>query len=117
VPQATAVITNPTHFAVALKFVPGEDEAPIVLAQGKGPMAAQIIARARKAHVEVMGIPLLARALYYTGDIGLPINEKLYVAVAAILAHVYRLERGEASDLPDVDVPKDMRFTPEGRPM
>jgi flagellar biosynthetic protein FlhB len=117
VPMATAVITNPTHFAVALKFVPGEDDAPIILAQGKGPMAAQIIARARKAQVEVMGIPLLARALYYTGDIGLPINEKLYVAVAAILAHVYRLERGEASDLPDVDLPKDMRFTPEGRPM
>lgn len=117
VPMATAVITNPTHFAVALKFVPGEDDAPVILAQGKGPMAAQIIARARKAQVEVMGIPLLARALYYTGDIGQPINEKLYVAVAAILAHVYRLERGEASDLPDVDLPKDMRFTPEGRPM
>lgn len=117
VPQATAVITNPTHFAVALKFVPGEDDAPIILAQGKGPMAAQIIARARKAQIEVMGIPLLARALYYTGDIGQPINEQLYVAVAAILAHVYRLERGEASDVPDVDVPKDMRFTPEGRPM
>ncbi|HCY99924.1 MAG: flagellar biosynthesis protein FlhB [Rhodobacterales bacterium RIFCSPHIGHO2_02_FULL_62_130] len=117
VPMATAVITNPTHFAVALKFVPGEDDAPVILAQGKGPMAAQIIARARKAQVEVMGIPLLARALFYTGDIGQPINEKLYVAVAAILAHVYRLERGEASDLPDVDLPKDMRFTPEGRPM
>ena len=80
-------------------------------------MAARIREVAAEHRVPIVENPPLARALYFTGDIGTEIQEGLYSAVAAILAHVYRLERGEASDLPDVDVPKDMRFTPEGRPM
>ena len=62
-----------------------------------------------------MQVPILARALYFTGDIGAEINEQLFGAVAAILAHVYRLERGEGSSLPDVELPEGLRFDEFGR--
>jgi flagellar biosynthesis protein FlhB len=110
VPRATAIVTNPTHFAVALRYVPGETRAPMILALGKGPMALEIMERGRKVGLSPVQIPLLARALYFTGDIGAEIDEKLYAAVAAVLAHVYRLDRGEGSVLPDVDVPPELRF-------
>lgn len=110
VPRATAIVTNPTHFAVALRYVPGETRAPVILAMGKGPMAQEIIARGRKVGLAPVQIPLLARALYFTGDIGAEINEQLYAAVAAVLAHVYRLDRGEGSSVPDIEVPPELRF-------
>ncbi|ULB09850.1 flagellar biosynthesis protein FlhB [Cereibacter azotoformans] len=117
VPQATAIVTNPTHFAVALRYVPGETTAPVILALGKGPMALDIIERGRKAGVGTLRIPVLARALYFTGDIGQEIPDQLYGAVAAVLAHVYRLDRGEAGDLPEVEVPDALAFDEFGRPM
>ena len=116
VPQATAIIVNPTHFAVALRYVPGETNAPMIVALGTGRMAQQIVERGRKAGVGVLEIPVLARALYFTGEIGQPIGDKLYGAVAAVLAHVYRLDRGEDADLPEIDIPADLRFTANGRP-
>ncbi|MGB2464877.1 MAG: flagellar biosynthesis protein FlhB, partial [Candidatus Puniceispirillaceae bacterium] len=94
VPNATAVITNPTHFAVALKYEVGTADAPIILAMGRGHMAAQIIERAKGAQVTVFRSPLLARALYFTGDIGAHITEQLYQAVAIVLAYLYRLDKG-----------------------
>lgn len=115
VPRATAIVTNPTHFAVALRYVPGETRAPMILAMGKGPMALEIMERGRKVGLAPVQIPLLARALYFTGDIGVEIDEKLYAAVAAVLAHVYRLNRGEGSVLPDVEVPPDLRFSEFGQ--
>ncbi|ODM41890.1 flagellar biosynthesis protein FlhB [Cereibacter johrii] len=117
VPKATAIVTNPTHFAVALRYVPGETQAPVILALGKGPMALDIVERGRKAGVGTLRIPLLARALYFTGDIGQEIPDGLYGAVAVVLAHVYRLDRGEAADLPEIDVPEDLAFDEFGRPM
>ncbi|MEA5160854.1 flagellar biosynthesis protein FlhB [Cereibacter johrii] len=117
VPKATAIVTNPTHFAVALRYVPGETQAPVILALGKGPMALDIVERGRKAGVGTLRIPLLARALYFTGDIGQEIPDGLYGAVAVVLAHVYRLDRGEAADLPEVDVPEELAFDEFGRPM
>lgn len=115
VPRATAVITNPTHFAVAIRYVPGETRAPVILAMGKGPMAHEVMARARKVGLAPLQVPVLARALYFTGDIGAEIDEQLFGAVAAILAHVYRLERGEGSAVPDVDLPQALRFDEFGR--
>lgn len=114
VPEATAIITNPTHFAVALKYDAGQDGAPTILAMGKGPLAAEIIRRAKDSRVRVMRIPLLARALYFTGDIGAEISQDLYTAVATILAHVYRLNRGEASAQPNVSLPPDLQFDENG---
>lgn len=116
VPRATAIVTNPTHFAVAIRYVPGETRAPLILALGKGPMALEIMARGRKAGLAPVQIPVLARALYFTGDIGMEINEQLYAAVAAVLAHVYRLDRGEGSALPDIDLPPELRFSEFGQP-
>jgi flagellar biosynthesis protein FlhB len=116
VPQATAIITNPTHFAIALRYAPGDTRAPVILAMGKGAMAHEIMKRGRKAGVNVLCIPMLARALYFTGEIGTEISEQLYAAVAAVLAHVYRVERGEGSALPEVEVPTGLRFTEWGRP-
>ncbi|MGP3697190.1 flagellar biosynthesis protein FlhB [Rhodobacter sp. NSM] len=116
VPTATAIVTNPTHFAVALRYVPGESQAPTIVALGKGPMALEIIERGRKAGIGTLRIPVLARALYFTGDIGQEIPDQLYGAVAAVLAHVYRLDRGEAGELPEVDVPDALSFDEFGRP-
>lgn len=61
-----------------------------------------------------MRIPLLARALYFTGDIGAEISQDLYTAVATILAHVYRLNRGEASAQPNASLPPDLQFDENG---
>ena len=117
VPDATAVITNPTHFAVALKYEVGSSEAPKILAMGRGNMAHQIIERANGADVTVFRTPLLARALYYTGEIGAEIAEQLYQAVAVVLAYLYRIDRGEVLAEPEVEIPESLRFTESGQPL
>ena len=115
VADATAVITNPTHFAVALKYEVGDQAAPVILAMGRGIIAQQIIERADSAQVSVFRSPILARALYFTGEIGEEISQSLYNAVAVVLAYLYRLEKGEALQSPDVDVPEDMHFNEFGK--
>jgi flagellar biosynthetic protein FlhB len=115
VPQATAIITNPQHFAVALRYVAGETAAPVIVARGTDAMAAQIVALGRKAGVPVLPLPPLARALYFTGEIGRPIPEGLFAAVAAVLAHLWRVERGMRDTLDTVELPPGMRFTAQGR--
>ena len=115
VANATAVITNPTHFAVALRYEVGDQAAPVILAMGRGIIAQQIIERAETAQVSVFRSPILSRALYFTGDIGAEISQSLYNAVAVVLAYLYRLEKGEALQLPDVDVPDDMQFNEFGK--
>lgn len=115
VANATAVITNPTHFAVALKYEVGDQAAPVILAMGRGIIAQQIIERADTAQVSVFRSPILARALYFTGEIGEEISQSLYNAVAVVLAYLYRLEKGEALQSPDVDVPEDMHFNEFGK--
>lgn len=114
VSDATAVITNPTHFAVALKYEVGSSEAPKVLAMGRGHMAHQIIERAEGAQVTVFRSPLLARALFYTSDIGQEISEKLYQAVAIVLAYLYRIDKGELLEEPEVEVPDELQFDEYG---
>jgi flagellar biosynthetic protein FlhB len=115
VPSATAVITNPTHFAVALKYEAGDAGAPTVIAMGKGKIAEQIIERAAEAKVRTLRIPLLARALYFTSNIGEEIAEGLYNAVAIILAYVYRIDRGEVLAEPEISLPPELHFDENGR--
>ncbi|MBT5574118.1 MAG: flagellar biosynthesis protein FlhB [Alphaproteobacteria bacterium] len=110
VENATAVITNPTHFAVALKYNPGEAGAPTVLAMGQGIIAQQIIERANQHKVTVFQSPLLARALYFTSQIGQEISDKLYNAVAVALAYIYRIDQGEPVEVPDITIPDDVSF-------
>ena len=115
VPKATAIITNPTHFAVALKYDVGSPEAPKILAMGRGHMAQKIIEKGKDSRITVFRSPLLARALFYTGEIGAEISEQLYQAVAVVLAYLYRLDKGEMLEEPDVDLPDDMQFNETGQ--
>lgn len=111
---ASVIVTNPSHFAVALRYRRGQDDAPRIVAMGRDRMAAQVIERAKAAGVPVLRLPPLARALYFTGDIGTPIHEGLYTAVATVLAHIWRIEKGLREAVPDVDVPRGMRFDARG---
>jgi flagellar biosynthetic protein FlhB len=112
------VLTNPTHFAVALRYRPGEDAAPIVVARGRGATAQAIRELAADGAVPVLSYPQLARALYFTTRTGHIIREDLYMAVAAVLAFVFNLDAALASGAhqPAVDVPPGARFDEKGRP-
>lgn len=94
VPQASVVITNPTHFAVALKYEAGST-APICVAKGVDHLALKIRERAKASGVPVVENPPLARSLYRSVDLDHPIPPDLYQAVAQVLAFVYRI-RGAA---------------------
>ncbi len=92
VPQADVVITNPTHFAVALKYDRSAGVAPVVVAKGADFMAKRIKDKAKENGVEIVENKDLARTLYATVDIGREIPPELYQAVAEILAFVYRIK-------------------------
>jgi flagellar biosynthetic protein FlhB len=90
VSKAAVVLTNPTHYAVALGFDFGTMEAPKVVAKGRNLLAEEIKAEARWAGVPIVENPPLARSLYRSVEVGQPIPVDLYAAVAAILAWLYR---------------------------
>lgn len=92
VPNADVVITNPTHYAVALKYDAEKAEAPVVLAKGTDYLALQIKEKAKEAHVEIVENKPLARMLYANVEIGEEIPPELYQTVAEILAAVYRMK-------------------------
>ncbi|MEA1015956.1 flagellar type III secretion system protein FlhB [Sphingosinicella sp. LY1275] len=117
VQEATVVLTNPTHFAVALRYRPGTDAAPIVVARGRGATAAAIRELAGEHEVPVLSYPQLARAIYYTARTGQVIREDLYMAVATVLAFVFNLDRivAEGGIQPDIEVPTGARFDEKGR--
>jgi len=95
VSEATVVVTNPTHFAVALRYVPEEMEAPEVVAKGQN-LLAQVIRQQAVWHgVPIVENPPLAQALYRMVDVGQSIPSKLYAAVAEILAFIYRAQAKE----------------------
>ncbi|MFA5385541.1 MAG: flagellar biosynthesis protein FlhB [Eubacteriales bacterium] len=96
VPRATVVITNPTHFAVALLYKDKEMDAPEVTAKGAGDIALQIKKIARENNVPLVENKELAKFLYYKVEIGEKIPAALYQIVAEIIAHVYRL-RGKTA--------------------
>ena len=113
--EATAIITNPTHFAVALKFVPGSMVVPVIVSMGRGRLAEKIIEKGGDNEIMVFSSPLLARALYFTSRVGAEIDSRLYGAVAAVLAYVIHTEQGHAMQKPAIDVPKDLHFNEFGR--
>ncbi len=117
VAEASVIITNPTHFAVALRYRPGQDAAPVVVAKGCDPIAASIRELADTHGVTVLQYPELARAIYFTSRAGHIVNEGLYMAVATVLAFVFRVENRMASEMdrPFITVPDDLRFDAEGR--
>jgi flagellar biosynthetic protein FlhB len=115
VPTATAIITNPTHFAVALKYEVGTVGAPTILAMGRGHFAQEIISTGRDAGVTIFRNELLARALFFAGQVGEEIPAPLFSAVAGVLAFIYRLNKEEEVDAPEVELPEDMRFDENGK--
>ena len=117
VSDATVVLTNPTHFSVALRYRPGVDAAPVVVARGRGDVALSIRELARGANVPLLEYPQLTRAIYFTARAGRIIPDELFVAVATVLAFVFQLERmvAEGHGQPVVDVPPTHRFDPDGR--
>lgn len=93
VPTADVVVTNPTHYAVALKYERGVDKAPVVIAKGENGFAKRLKALAAENGVPMVENRPVARALFAMGKVGEPIPNELYQAVAQILAFVYRTHR------------------------
>lgn len=91
-PEADVVITNPTHYAVAVKYDPEKYDAPIVLAKGEDHLAQKIKDAAREHHIEIVENKPLARMLYANVEVGELIPPELYQAVAEVLAFVYHLQ-------------------------
>lgn len=92
VPQADVVIRNPTHYAVALRYRPEQDAAPVVLAKGQDSLALRIVKVAEEHKVSVVENVPLARALYATTELNRPIPPELYNAVAEVLVYLYRMD-------------------------
>ena len=93
VPNADVVITNPTHYAVAIKYDQQKASAPIVVAKGADNIAQQIKKIAREHHVHIVQNPPLARSLYNEVEIDKTIPESLFAAVAEVLAYVYKMNK------------------------
>ena len=116
VPDADVVITNPTHFSVALKYDPHQMGAPILLAKGVDVIALKIREIAKANSIEFVESPALARAIYHTTELEHEVPEGLYVAVAQVLAYVFQLRefrkgRGDKPDRPKIPtLPPDMRY-------
>ncbi|WP_292977577.1 flagellar biosynthesis protein FlhB [Nitrosomonas sp.] len=114
VPKADVVVTNPTHYAVALKYQDRSMRAPKVVAKGSQLVAARIRELATEHHIPVLEVPPLARALYHHVELESEIPETLYTAVAHVLAYVFQLKRyqtagGAAPQLsPDITVPAEL---------
>ncbi|REL30250.1 flagellar biosynthesis protein FlhB [Thalassotalea euphylliae] len=91
VPQADVVITNPTHYSVALKYDTEQGGAPMMIAKGADQMAIHIRTIAKEHGVEILQSPALARSLYYTAEVNEEIPEALFAAVAQVLAFIFQL--------------------------
>lgn len=115
VDKAQVIIVNPKRFAVALRYDFEDGTAPKVLAKGTDAVALSIREKAEALGVPVLTIPLLARALYFTSEIGAEIHSDLYRAVATVLSFVFQAAPG--TDVPEVEVPDELKFDANGRKM
>jgi len=119
VPTADVVITNPTHYSVALKYQAGSMQAPVMVAKGADEVALKIREIAKEHNVPQMQAPPLARALFAHSKVGEEIPEGLYVAVAQVLAYLYQMDmyvkgRGpKPGRKPDMPIPQDLRVDPD----
>lgn len=121
VENADVIITNPTHFAVALKYDEELNAAPVVIAKGADLIAQHIRDIGEHHNVTIVEAPMLARAIYFTTDLDQPIPAGLYLAVAKLLAYVYQIQ-ASPFDIRDDDkvrdqweVPTDMQFDSSGK--
>ncbi|KUM52430.1 flagellar biosynthesis protein FlhB [Rheinheimera sp. EpRS3] len=116
VPKADVIVTNPTHYAVALKYDQGKFRAPVVVAKGVDEVAMHIRKIGNEHKVPVIESPSLARSIYYTTKLDHPIPEQLFAAVAQVLAYVYQLKmykKGKGSRpktlAKELPIPEDYR--------
>jgi flagellar biosynthesis protein FlhB len=114
--EAQFVIVNPLHFAVALTYNPALAPAPVVLAKGRGETALAMREIAAEQRLPVLEYPVLARAVYFTTRPNQMVREELYVAIAALVAFVMALKRGQRPRRPVIEVPDALRFDPAGNP-
>lgn len=118
VPKADVIVTNPTHYAVALKYNAEQMSAPTVVAKGSYLLAQRIREIGEENKVPILEAPPLARALYKHGELGMEIPSALFAAVAEVLAYIYQLRsynsgEGEQPLHPtDLPVPKELDFEP-----
>ncbi|MGQ9659013.1 MAG: flagellar biosynthesis protein FlhB [Thermochromatium sp.] len=120
VPKADVIITNPTHYAVAIAYVPATMSAPRLLAKGTDAVAKAIRELAEEHGIVRVEAPRVARAIYFTTDLNQEIPSGLFIAVARILAYVYQIRREDpdaelADDLPVPDEYLDPRIAPRLR--
>ncbi|TRY30977.1 flagellar biosynthesis protein FlhB [Aliiglaciecola sp. M165] len=117
VPKADVVVTNPTHFSVALKYDQNGNTAPILVAKGADELAMHIRKIAAAHGVPIVSSPPLARAIFHTTEAQQQVPEKLFMAVAQVLAYVYQVKafkNGKGKRPPplkkNLDIPADMRY-------
>ncbi|MBF4207595.1 flagellar biosynthesis protein FlhB [Pseudomonas donghuensis] len=115
IPEADVIITNPTHYAVALKYDPEKGSAPLLLAKGADFIALKIREIANEHKIQVLESPALARSIYYSTELEEEIPAGLYLAVAQVLAYVYQIRQHRAGKgkppepLKDLPIPPDLR--------
>lgn len=119
VQTADVIITNPTHYAVALKYDSAKARAPVVVAKGRDLIAATIRERAREFSVPLFSAPPLARAIFFSTDLDKQIPEQLFVAVAQVLAYIYQLRNAGPGTRDTIPLPRNLPvpadLDPEGR--
>jgi len=115
VATAHVVLTNPTHFAVALRYDSGKDQVPVVVAKGRGQTALAIRELAAEFQVPVLEYPQLARAVYYTSREGQEVRDDLYLAIATVLAFVFGVNQRAGGGQPPVTVPAGALFDENGQ--
>jgi flagellar biosynthetic protein FlhB len=115
VATAHVVLTNPTHFAVALRYEQGKDQVPVVVAKGRGQTALAIRELAGEFAVPVLEYPQLARAVYYTSREGQEVRDDLYHAIAIVLAFVFGVNKRAGGSQPPVTVPPGALFDENGQ--
>lgn len=113
IPKADVILTNPTHYAVAISYKKRGNKAPVVVAKGKDLIAFQINKVAKNHKVPIISVPALARAIYFSTQLNTEIPRGLYVAVAQVLAYVFQLKDKQRYDykpeiLQNVPIPPEL---------
>ncbi|SEM76167.1 flagellar biosynthesis protein FlhB [Nitrosomonas marina] len=114
IPEADVIVTNPTHYAVALRYKSNSMRAPKVVAKGVHLLAARIRELGEAHHIPILEAPPLARALYHHAELDAEIPEKLYTAVAEVLAYIFQLQRyqnyggDKPAPLGEINVPQEL---------
>lgn len=115
VPEADVIITNPTHYAVALKYEPNAMPAPLMVAKGVDHVAFKIREIGEEYNIPILELPALARSIYHHTEIGGEIPEGLYIAVAQVLAYIYQIDQWKKGHMPErpekpqTPIPDDLR--------